>query len=173
LVQAGRPGIRFTTGLLLGVGESFADRERALRLTASLHDRFGRIQEVILRPLRPSGDAPEALKASERDDVLSIVAMPRALLPPAVHLKLPANLWPVNHLVEAVETDINDLGGIDSRDVINPAYRQPNPSLLQEVLAQGGSPDWKCGSVFITHPAPGRDGCLSGSSAPLRQRQGC
>jgi len=157
------------TVLLLGVGESFADREHALRLIASLHDRFGHIQEVILQPLHPSSDTPEALKASERDDVLSTVAMARAPLPPAVHLQLLANLWSVNHLLRWWRPASTTLAASISRDVINPAYRQPNPSLLQEVLAQGGP----IGSAALCFTAPGRDGCLSGSNAPLRQQQGC
>ncbi|WP_225322861.1 7,8-didemethyl-8-hydroxy-5-deazariboflavin synthase subunit CofG [Synechococcus sp. RSCCF101] len=138
IAQAGRLGIPFTTGLLLGVGESAADRERALTLIARLQDRFGHIQEVILQPWRPGDAAAQPLNRRERADVLDAVVMARALLPGSIHLQLPANLWPIDQLPRALEAGIDDLGGIDDRDVINPAYRQPTHDALRRCVAQAG-----------------------------------
>jgi FO synthase subunit 1 len=138
LDQAGRLAIPFTTGLLLGVGESRDDRRAALRLLARLQRRWGHLQEVILQPWRPAGQPAQPLEPAVCDDILETVAEARAILPPEVHLQLPPNLWPLPRLVEALEAGIDDLGGIDVRDVINPAYRQPHPAELAEHLARAG-----------------------------------
>ncbi len=138
LDQAGRLGIPFTTGLLLGVGESHDDRRAALALLADLQRRWGHLQEVILQPFRPDGAAAQPLSAAEQADLLLTIADARAILPPEVHLQLPPNLWPLDALPAALEAGINDLGGIDSLDVINPAYPQPSPARLAVVLAAAG-----------------------------------
>lgn len=138
LEQAGRLGIPFTTGLLLGVGESPAERREALRLLATMQCRWGHLQEVILQPWRPPGQPARELGPRDCEAVLDTIAAARAILPPEVHLQLPPNLWPLSRLVEALEAGIDDLGGIDEVDVINPAYPQPCPALLAEVLIEAG-----------------------------------
>ncbi|MEY4359046.1 MAG: 7,8-didemethyl-8-hydroxy-5-deazariboflavin synthase subunit CofG [Cyanobacteriota bacterium] len=150
LEQAGRLGLPFTTGLLLGVGESHADRERALCLLADLQQRRGHLQEVILQPWRPDGLQALPLTPSEQDDLLATIAMARELLPAEVHLQMPPNLWPVQQLGAALEAGINDLGGIDTADVINPAYPQPAPLALQEHLALQG---WRLQPRTCVHRA--------------------
>jgi len=121
LEQAGRLGIPFTTGLLLGVGETMTERTQALGLLAGVQRRWGHIQEVILQPWRPDGDAARPLTPAEQGDLLELIAIARQLLPPEVHLQTPPNLWPLDQLPAALEAGINDLGGIDTVDVINPA----------------------------------------------------
>ena len=138
LQQAGRLGIPFTTGLLLGVGETMAQREQALLLLADQQRRWGHLQEVILQPWRPDGEAARPLSATEQSDLLEAIAMARQLLPPEVHLQTPPNLWPLEQLPRALEAGISDLGGIDCSDVINPAYPQPTPEVLKQLLAQHG-----------------------------------
>jgi FO synthase subunit 1 len=55
-----------------------------------------------------------------------------------VHLQTPPNLWPLEQLPAALEAGINDLGGIDTVDVINPAYPQPAPEALRQLLVPRG-----------------------------------
>ena len=136
LEQAGRLGIPFTTGLLLGLGESRRQRLQALELLALLQRQWGHIQEVILQPWRPDG--PGELPAAEIAALLETIADARAILPPSVHLQLPPNLWPREHLVAALEAGIDDLGGIDGVDVINPAWPQPSIQVLTAQLAAAG-----------------------------------
>jgi FO synthase subunit 1 len=138
LEQAGRLGSPVTTGLLLGVGETMAERTQALELLAGVQRRWGHIQEVILQPWRPDGDAARPLTPAEQDDLLELIAIARQLLPPEVHLQTPPNLWPLDQLPAALEAGINDLGGIDTVDVINPAYPQPAPETLRQLLAPLG-----------------------------------
>jgi FO synthase subunit 1 len=138
LEQAGRLGIPFTTGLLLGVGESWDDRLAALRLLADLQRRWGHLQEVILQPWRPDGDQARPLEAAEQADLLELITLARRELPPQTHLQMPPNLWPLAALPTALEAGIDDLGGIDVHDVINPAYPQPSPDQLAARLAAAG-----------------------------------
>jgi len=148
LEQAGRLGLPFTTGLLLGVGESQADRRRGLECLAALQRRWGHLQEVILQPWRPDGEQGRPLDAQERRDLLATIALARRLLPPEVHLQMPPNLWPLAALPEALEAGIDDLGGIDSADVINPAYPQPSPQQLAALLEPQG---WRLRPRLCVH----------------------
>lgn len=148
LEQAGRLGLPFTTGLLLGVGESQADRRRGLECLAALQRRWGHLQEVILQPWRPDGEQGRPLDAQERRDLVATIALARRLLPPEVHLQMPPNLWPLAALPEALEAGIDDLGGIDSADVINPAYRQPSPQQLAALLEPQG---WRLRPRLCVH----------------------
>lgn len=150
LEQAGRLGIPFTTGLLLGLGETQAQRRDALELIALLQHSWGHIQEVILQPWRPDGAAAQTLGGAEQQDLLTTIAEARAILPPEVHLQLPPNLWPLDTLPEALQAGIDDLGGIDSQDVINPAYPQPSPQQLQRRLAEAG---WQLRPRLCVHDA--------------------
>jgi len=138
LEQAGRLGIPFTTGLLLGVGESAAQRRDALELIALFQQRWGHIQEVILQPWRPDGAAAAPLAPATVNELLTTIAEARWILPPEVHLQLPPNLWPADRLVEALEAGIDDLGGIDTGDVINPAYPQTSTVHLSGWLERHG-----------------------------------
>jgi FO synthase subunit 1 len=146
--QAGRLGIAFTTGLLLGVGESRAERLEALELLALMQQQWGHIQEVILQPWRPDGAGPQPLAADEVDELLELIAAAREILPPEVHLQLPPNLWPLERLVEAIDAGIDDLGGIDLHDVINPAYGQRHPDALAGLLAAAG---WRLQPRLCVH----------------------
>lgn len=163
LEQAGRLGIPFTTGLLLGVGESSRDRRQALELIALLHATWGHVQEVILQPFRPSGPSPAELDLPSCNELLELIVEARHILPPEVHLQLPPNLWPRQRLVEALEAGIDDLGGIDGEgDVINPAYPQPSPQALARQLAAAG---WELRPRLCVHRP-----WLDRLPAPLRQR---
>ncbi|MEX1316097.1 MAG: 7,8-didemethyl-8-hydroxy-5-deazariboflavin synthase subunit CofG, partial [Synechococcaceae cyanobacterium] len=148
LEQAGRLGIPFTTGLLLGVGESPAERRDALELIGLLQRRWGHIQEVILQPWRPDGPAATPLQPALVNAVLATIAEARRILPAEVHLQLPPNRWPLDRLPEALEAGIDDLGGIDTGDVINPAYPQPLPGPLAALLARKG---WRLRPRLCVH----------------------
>jgi len=162
LEQAGRLGIPYTTGLLLGLGESQAERRDALELIALLQHTWGHIQEVILQPYRPAGAAAEPLSRAEQRDLLVTIAEARVILPPEVHLQLPPNLWPLASLPDALAAGIDDLGGIDTADVINPAYAQPRPAALRSQLAAAG---WELVPRLCVHSA-----WIGSLPLPLRRR---
>jgi FO synthase subunit 1 len=162
LEQAGRLGIPFTTGLLLGVGESDAHRIQALELLSLIQQQWGHIQELILQPFRPPDRSAEPLRPGECEALLPVIAAAREILPPGVHLQLPPNLWPLDLLPLALEAGIDDLGGIDSHDVINPAYPQPRVSSLRAVLEAAG---WQLQPRLCVH-----DNWLDRLPVGLRQR---
>lgn len=160
--QAGRLGIPFTTGLLLGLGEREAERREALELIALLQHQWGHIQEVILQPWRPRRQSVDPWDSRIIDNLLETIAAARVILPPDVHLQLPPNLWPLERLAEALEAGIDDLGGIDATDVINAGWPQPSPRELARQLAGAG---WELRPRLCVHAA-----WVSGLPPALRTR---
>lgn len=127
---AGRQGVPFTTGLLIGIGESIPDRVDTLLAIRDLHDRHGHIQEVIVQNFRakpgiPMQDWPEP----SLDDMLRTVAVARLLMP-RVNIQAPPNLS-APYYDELLDAGINDWGGISplTPDFINP--EKPWPHLEQ------------------------------------------
>ncbi|HEY6538139.1 MAG TPA: 7,8-didemethyl-8-hydroxy-5-deazariboflavin synthase subunit CofH [Candidatus Dormibacteraeota bacterium] len=131
LDAAGELGIPFTTGILVGIGESLADRRRALELIRDCHLRHHHIQEVIVQNFIPKPNTPMAkAPAPDQEVVRQAVRLAREILPPDVAVQVPPNLnfasWPA--LVEAGATD---LGGISrDGDSVSPEYAWPSEADL-------------------------------------------
>ena len=125
IARAGRLQIPFTTGILVGIGESWQDRVESLQAIAHLHRVFGHIQEVIIQPLDPKpGTALANAPRPGMDDLCRVVKMAREILPPDVAIQVPPNLADPLPLVKA---GANDLGGISpvTPDGINPERAWP------------------------------------------------
>lgn len=135
---AGRLRIPFTTGLLVGIGESLEDRIRSLLAIRRLHERYGHIQEVIIQPFAPKPNTPMANCAGPSEaELLSIVAMTRSLIP-EMNVQVPPNLVAnVRHFLLA---GANDLGGISSvtPDFINPDDPWPSVEELSSAISGAG-----------------------------------
>ena len=132
---AGKHGVPFTTGILVGIGEDWRDRAESLLAIRALHERYGHVQEVIVQNVVPNerSDFPKpSLETMRR-----VVAMARAALPPAVSVQVPPNLSPA---AELVDCGIDDLGGVSpvTDDYINPAYAWPDLDGLRAVADAGG-----------------------------------
>ena len=127
LDAAGELGIPFTTGILVGIGETEADRRLALELIRDSHLRHRHIQEVIVQNFIPKPGTPMADQpAPDAETVRGAVQLARTILPPDVAVQVPPNLnfesWP--SLVEAGATD---LGGISlDGDSVSPEYSWPS-----------------------------------------------
>jgi len=98
LREAGELQIPFTTGLLLGIGETLAERVDTLLAIRDLHRAYGHVQEVIVQNFRAKptirrSDAPEPAA----DDIARTVAVARLLLDPEVSVQAPPNLSPADH----------------------------------------------------------------------------
>lgn len=120
---AGELGIPFTTGLLLGIGETPEDWRETLRAIAQIQDRWGHIQEVILQPHRPG--ERQAWRGSGFDlaQLPRVVALARAWLPPEVAIQIPPNLLGSLDLLErCILAGARDLGGLVPKDEVNPDY---------------------------------------------------
>lgn len=128
--EAGKQGVAFTTGLLIGIGESLEDRVDTLLAICELQKRYGHIQEVIVQNFRVKPEIPMAQWAEpSRGEMLRAVAVARLLLP-QVNIQAPPNLS-APYYEELVDAGINDWGGISplTPDFINP--EKPWPHLEQ------------------------------------------
>lgn len=139
LIWAGELGIPFTTGLLLGIGETPTDCWDTLDAIAQLHSNYGHIQEVILQPHSPghqqSWDAP----AFDPHQLPDIITKACQILPSDITLQIPPNLVPdPNWLLACLEAGARDLGGIGPKDEVNPDYPHPQVQQLREIIEPAG-----------------------------------
>jgi 7,8-didemethyl-8-hydroxy-5-deazariboflavin synthase len=136
---AGELKIPFTTGLLLGIGESVASWELSLQAIADIHDRWGHIQEVILQPYRPGSRESLAGLGFDLTKLPSVVALARQILPANITIQIPPNLIANSELLLACLTaGARDLGGIVPRDEVNPDYPHAQLSELKKLLDSRG-----------------------------------
>ena len=128
--DAGKLGVPFTTGMLIGIGETIEDRVESLLAIRRLHERFGHVQEVIIQNFRTKPRIPMAAWP-EPDvlDMLRTIAVARLLLR-GMNIQAPPNLTQ-NGYERLLEAGINDWGGISplTPDYINP--EAPWPHLLE------------------------------------------
>lgn len=119
--DAGRLRIPFTTGILVGIGESRADRERALRLIAEVAAKYGHIQEVILQNFVPKDGTPMAdLPGATLEEMRDTVQLARQILPPSVTIQVPPNLLDASWTA-LVDDGARDLGGVSANgDSVSP-----------------------------------------------------
>ena len=144
LEQAGELGIPFTTGILLGIGETLDDCWYTLDAIAQSHQRWGHLQEVILQPYSPGTQESWQAPGFDLAQLPTIVARAREILPDAIALQIPPNLVSDatpesdNLLFACLAAGASDLGGIGPRDEVNPDYPHPASQQLAERLAVGG-----------------------------------
>ncbi len=139
LDTAGELGIAFTTGLLVGIGESRVDRIETLLAIARSHERHGHVQEVIVQNFLPKARTAMAQSpAADPEEFRWTIAAARLLLPPDIHLQAPPNLS--DDPAGLLAFGIDDFGGISpvTRDFVNPERAWPAVETLRlEVEAQG------------------------------------
>jgi FO synthase len=135
---AGELSIPFTTGILIGIGESRSERLDSLVAIRDLHARYGHIQEVIVQNFRAKRGTKLAMKSEPSlDDLMWTIAAARLILPPDINLQAPPNLSPQDypHLIQA---GINDWGGISpvTIDHVNPEAPWPEIVTLANRTAE-------------------------------------
>jgi FO synthase subunit 1 len=124
--DAGRLKIPFTTGLLIGIGETWEDRVRSLEVIAGLHLRHKHIQEVIIQPFSPKpGTMMAAVPEPPFDDVVRTVALARYILPDDITIQVPPNLTAVRPLLLRGASDIGGVSPI-TVDYVNPEHEWPD-----------------------------------------------
>ncbi len=139
LEAAGVARIPFTTGLLIGIGESRADRLDALEAIAETHRRHGQVQEVIIQNFLPKpGTAMFRAAPCPPDELLWSIAAARLLLPPEIHLQVPPNLS--DDLAPIIDSGIDDWGGVSpvTADHVNPERAWPALDRLRAVTETAG-----------------------------------
>ena len=138
--DAGELGVAFTTGLLIGIGETWEERVDSLFAIKQVHEEYGNIQEVIVQNFRVKDDIPMRHKDEPSVyEMLRTIATARLILGPAVNIQAPPNLTPDAYGLYLL-AGINDWGGVSpvTRDYINPEAPWPKIVELKEVTEEAG-----------------------------------
>ena len=137
---AGELRLPFTTGILIGIGETREDRIESLLAIRDLHRRFGHVQEVIVQNFRAK---PGTAMADELDadtvEFLWSVAAARLILGPDANVQVPPNLSADNYRIY-LDAGINDWGGVSplTIDFVNPEAPWPALTQLKEQTEAAG-----------------------------------
>ena len=137
--KAGQLAIPFTSGILIGIGETTRERVDALLALRHLHDEFGHIQEIIVQNFRAKPDTPMG-DAGEPGliDLMSACAITRLVFGPVMNIQAPPNLSADNGPL--LVSGINDWGGISpvTPDYINPEAPWPELGRLAQLCSEAG-----------------------------------
>jgi FO synthase len=137
---AGELRVPFTTGILIGIGETRTERLDALRAIRDLQASYGHIQEVIVQNFRAKPGTKRAGAAEpDLDDLLWSIAAARLILGPAMNIQAPPNLSP-DVYPRLIEAGINDWGGVSpvTPDHVNPEAPWPAIAELAQRTAAAG-----------------------------------
>ena len=140
LEWAGKLKIPFTTGLLLGIGETEVDWWESLEAIAKIHQRWNHVQEVILQPYSPGSNQIGKFPSFDLKKLPKITAKAREILPASITIQIPPNLvfcYPQT-LLDCLIAGARDLGGIGPRDEVNPDYPHPQLQELRKILEPAG-----------------------------------
>jgi FO synthase len=141
LEDAGRSAVPFTTGVLLGIGESYAERVDAIGEIRASARRHGHVQEVIVQNFRAK---PRTAMAASADlglqEYVAAVAVSRLLLGPKARVQAPPNLTDATELGLLLRAGVDDWGGVSplTPDHVNPERPWPNIDTLTALTAEAG-----------------------------------
>jgi 7,8-didemethyl-8-hydroxy-5-deazariboflavin synthase CofG subunit len=136
--NAGKLKIPFTTGILIGIGETWEERVDSLIMIRDVGKKYGHIQEVIIQNFNPQPGTPmENYPPPSDEDFLLSVALARLILPSEISIQIPPNLNR-NRIIDSIMSGANDLGGISpiSIDYINPENVWDDESNLKSFLEE-------------------------------------
>ena len=137
---AGEQRIPFTTGILIGIGETRRERIEALLALRALHETYGHLQEIIIQNFRPKPATRMAgMPAAALDEHLWTIAVARLLFPPEMNIQAPPNLS-AGALAPLIDAGINDWGGVSpvTPDHVNPEAPWPHLKVLERATKAAG-----------------------------------
>jgi FO synthase len=140
IAAAGRQRVPFTTGILIGIGETRTERIDALLAIRALHQRYGHIQEIIIQNFLPKpGTRMAKSVAPSLQELAWTVSVARILFGPHMNIQAPPNLNP-GGLGQLVEAGVNDWGGVSplTPDYVNPEAPWPEIERLHRETALAG-----------------------------------
>ncbi|HEY7477911.1 MAG TPA: bifunctional FO biosynthesis protein CofGH [Actinomycetota bacterium] len=141
--DAGRLAIPFTTGILVGIGETARERAASLFAIREVHRRYGHVQEVIVQNFRAKrGTAMREAPEPGDEEFLAAVATARIVLGPYMSVQAPPNLSDADQRMRLLDAGINDWGGVSpvTPDHVNPERPWPQVEALAATTAARGRP---------------------------------
>jgi FO synthase len=137
---AGAARVPFTSGILIGIGETRQERIDSLIALRELNERYGHLQEIIIQNLRPKpGTRMAHAPAPSLVELLWTIAIARLLFAPSMNIQAPPNLSP-GALRRLIDAGINDWGGVSpvTPDHVNPEAPWPHLKLLERATNAAG-----------------------------------
>ena len=168
LADAGEARIPFTTGILIGIGETRRERIESLLAIRALHERHGHIQEIIVQNFRAKPETKMAQAPEpDLDELLWSIAAARLIFGPNMSIQAPPNLSP-GVLPQIVDAGINDWGGVSplTPDFVNPEAPWPHLDDLARETALAGK---DLHERLTLYPAYARD-CATWVAPELHER---
>ncbi|MFD8250419.1 bifunctional FO biosynthesis protein CofGH [Nocardia sp. NPDC059691] len=141
ITDAGRLSVPYTTGILVGIGETMAERAESIMAIRKQHKAFGHIQEVIVQNFRAKDDtAMRDVPDAGLEEFLATIAVTRVLLGPDVPVQAPPNLVSHAECRALIDAGIDDWGGVSpvTPDHVNPERPWPNLDTLREITEAAG-----------------------------------
>nr|WP_279671534.1 bifunctional FO biosynthesis protein CofGH [Flexivirga meconopsidis] len=141
ITDAGRLTVPFTTGILVGIGETRAERADSILAIRKAHKAFGHVQEVIVQNFRAKPDtAMRHTPDADLDEYRAAIAVTRLVLGPAMRVQAPPNLVDAGECAALLAAGVDDWGGVSplTPDHVNPERPWPNLDALAEISAAAG-----------------------------------
>ncbi|AMY54409.1 FO synthase [Rhodococcoides fascians D188] len=141
LTDAGRLNIPFTTGILVGIGETLRDRAESIMAIRKVHKSFGHVQEVIVQNfLAKSDTAMRSVPDAGLEEFLATIAVTRMVVGPSMRIQAPPNLVAAEETAALLGAGVDDWGGVSplTPDHVNPERPWPNLDTLAELSAAAG-----------------------------------
>ncbi|WP_068152756.1 bifunctional FO biosynthesis protein CofGH, partial [Rhodococcoides corynebacterioides] len=141
LTDAGRLTVPFTTGILVGIGETVRDRAESIVAIRASHKQFGHVQEVIVQNFLAKHDtAMRSAPDAGLEEFRATIAVARILLGPAMRIQAPPNLVSPDECASLLAAGVDDWGGVSplTPDHVNPERPWPNLDTLAEISAAAG-----------------------------------
>jgi FO synthase len=141
LEDAGRLNVPFTTGLLVGIGETVAERAESVFALRRVARQYGHVQEVIVQNFRAKPDT--AMRSAEDlglEEYLAAIAVTRIVLGPKMRVQAPPNLVDLTECTALLDAGVDDWGGVSplTPDHVNPERPWPSLERLRSVTAAAG-----------------------------------
>ncbi|MEV6338208.1 bifunctional FO biosynthesis protein CofGH [Nocardia vinacea] len=141
ITDAGRLSVPYTTGILVGIGETLTERAESIMAIRKQHKAFGHIQEVIIQNFRAKDDtAMRDVPDAGMEEFRATIAVTRLLLGPDVPVQAPPNLVSHSECQALIDAGIDDWGGVSpvTPDHVNPERPWPNLDTLREITEAAG-----------------------------------
>ena len=178
LEDAGRLSIPFTTGLLVGIGETLVERAETIFALRATMKAYGAVQEVIVQNFRAKPDT--AMRHADDlglEEYRAAIAVTRIVLGPKARIQAPPNLVDLAECRVLLEAGVDDWGGVSplTPDHVNPERPWPSLDRLREVTAGCGfelKPRLTVHPEYVRQGEPWLDPRVSGHVAALATEDG-